>query len=167
MVTIIGAVIPPGFIARLIPPLAIIILVAFTTSFSGELGSFITHCTDLKTSDLRSLNIKHQPWLTLTPGLLTYVQCSHVQDTRGALSLLDDTDTNSSSDALKKSSLSSVLPSDLSRSLCFLEFREAFLDLEFEPEFVLDLSLVFLFLDLLVEVFDLFDFLDLVEFLDL
>lgn len=81
------------------------------------------------------------------------------------MSLLDDTDTNSSSDALKKSSLSSVLPSDL--SLCFLEFREAFLDLEFEPEFVLDLSLVFLFLDLLVEVFDLFDFLDLVEFLDL
>ena len=95
------------------------------------------------------------------------MQCSHVHDTRGALSLLDDTDTNSSSDALKKSSLSSVLPSDLSRSLCFLEFREAFLDLEFEPEFVLDLSLVFLFLDLLVEVFDLFDFLDLVEFLDL
>ena len=93
------------------------------------------------------------------------MQCSHVQDTRGALSLFDDTDTNSSSDALKKSSLSSVLPSDL--SLCFLEFREAFLDLEFEPEFVLDLSLVFLFLDLLVEVFDLFDFLDLVEFLDL
>ena len=83
------------------------------------------------------------------------------------MSLLDDTDTNSSSDALKKSSLSSVLPSDLSRSLCFFEFREAFLDLEFEPEFVLDLSLVFLFLDLLVEVFDLFDFLDLVEFLDL
>ena len=81
------------------------------------------------------------------------------------MSLFDDTDTNSSSDALKKSSLSSVLPSDL--SLCFLEFREAFLDLEFEPEFVLDLSLVFLFLDLLVEVFDLFDFLDLVEFLDL
>ena len=80
---------------------------------------------------------------------------------------MDDTDTNSSSDALKKSSLSSVLPSDLSRSLCFFEFREAFLDLEFEPEFVLDLSLVFLFLDLLVEVFDLFDFLDLVEFLDL
>ena len=83
------------------------------------------------------------------------------------MSLLDDTDTNSSSDALKKSSLSSVLPSDLSRSLCFFEFREAFLDLELEPEFVLDLSLVFLFLDLLVEVFDLFDFLDLVEFLDL
>ena len=95
------------------------------------------------------------------------MQCSHVQDTRGALSLLDDTDTNSSSDALKKSSLSSLLPSDLSRSLCFFEFLEAFLDLELEPEFVLDLSLVFLFLDLLVEVFDLFDFLDLVEFLDL
>ena len=63
----------------------------------------------------------------MTPGLLTYVQCSQVQETRGALSLLDDTDTNSSSDSpVKKSSLSSVLPSDLSRSRCFLEFREAF-----------------------------------------
>ena len=103
--------------------------------------------------------------VTLTPGLLTYVQCSQVQDTRGALSLLDDTDTNSSSDSpVKKSSLSSVL-ADLSLSRCFLEIREAFL--ECEPEFVLDRSLVFLFLDLLVEVFDLFDFLDLVEFLDL
>ena len=78
---------------------------------------------------------------------------------------MEDTDTNSSSDSpVKKSSLSSLL-ADLSR--CFFELREAFRDREFEPEFVLDLSLVFLFLDLLVEVFDLFDFLDLVEFLDL
>ena len=86
---------------------------------------------------------------------------SQVQETRGALSLLEDTDTNSSSDSpVKKSSLSSLL-ADLSR--CFFELREAFRDLEFEPEFVLDLSLVFLLLDRLVEVFDLFDFLDLVE----
>ena len=85
------------------------------------------------------------------------------------MSLLEDTDTNSSSDSpVKKSSLSSVLADlSLSLSLCFLEFREAFRDREFEPELVLDLSLVFLLLDLLVEVFDLFDFLDLVEFLDL
>ena len=78
---------------------------------------------------------------------------------------MEDTDTNSSSDSpVKKSSLSSLL-ADLSR--CFFELHEAFRDLEFEPEFVLDLSLVFLLLDRLVEVFDLFDFLDLVEFLDL
>jgi len=54
---------------------------------------------------------------------------------------------------------------DLSLSRCFLVFLGVFL--EWEPEFVLDLSLCFLLLDRFVEVFDLFDFLDLVEFLDL
>ena len=65
---------------------------------------------------------------------------------------------------MKKSSLSSELL-DLSLSRCFLVFLDGFL--EWEPEFVLDLSLCFLLLDRFVEVFDLFDFLDLVEFLDL
>ena len=93
------------------------------------------------------------------------MQCSQVQDTRGALSLLEEMDTNSSSDSpVKKSSLSSELL-DLSLSRCFLDVREAFR--ECEPELVLDLSLVFLLLDRLVEVFDLFDFFDLVEFFDL
>ena len=55
--------------------------------------------------------------------------------------------------------------SELLRSRCFLEFREAFLELE--PDSVLALSLVLLFLDLRVEVLDLLDFLDLVEFFDL
>lgn len=93
------------------------------------------------------------------------MQCSQVQDTRGALSLLEEMDTNSSSDSpVKKSSLSSELL-DLSLSRCFLDVREAFR--ECEPELVLDLSFVFLLLDRLVEVFDLFDFFDLVEFFDL
>ena len=65
---------------------------------------------------------------------------------------------------MKKSSLSSELL-DLSLSRCFLVFLDVFL--EWDPEFVLDLSLCFLLLDRFVEVFDLFDFLDLVEFLDL
>ena len=55
--------------------------------------------------------------------------------------------------------------SELLRSRCFLEVREAFL--EFDPDSVLALSLVLRFFDLLVEVFDLLDFLDLVEFFDL
>jgi len=92
------------------------------------------------------------------------VQCSHVQDTRGALSLLDEMETNSSSDSpVKKSSLSSL--SELfDLSLCFFELLEAFRD--WELEFVLDLSLFLLLFDRLVEVLDLFDFFDLFEFLD-
>ena len=90
------------------------------------------------------------------------MQCSQVQDTRGALSLLEDIDTNSSSDSpVKKLSVSS----ELLRSRCFLELLEAFL--EFDPDSVLALSFVLLFFDLRVEVFDLLDFFDLVEFFDL
>ena len=89
------------------------------------------------------------------------MQCSQVQETRGALSLFEEMETNSSSDSpVKKSSLLVLL--DL--SLCFLEVLGV---LECDPELVLDLSLVFLFFDLLVDVLDLFDFFDLVEFFDL
>ena len=99
---------------------------------------------------------------TFTPGLLTYVQCSQVQDTRGALSLLEDMETNSSSDSpVKKLSVSS----ELLLSRCFLDVLEAFL--EFDPDSVLALSFVLLFFDRRVEVFDLLDFFDLVEFFDL
>ena len=92
------------------------------------------------------------------------MQCSHVQDTLGALSLFEEIETNSSSDSpVKKSSLSSELW-DLSLSLCFFGVLGV---LEWDPEFVLDLSLPFLFLDLLVELLDLLDFFDLVEFFDL
>ena len=62
---------------------------------------------------------------------------------------------------MKKLSVSS----ELLRSRCFLELRDAFR--EFEPDSVLALSFVLLFLDLRVEVLDLLDFLDLVEFFDL
>ena len=80
------------------------------------------------------------------------------------MSLLEEIETNSSSDSpVKKSSLSSELW-DLSLSLCFFEVLGV---LEWDPEFVLDLSLPFLFLDLLVELLDLLDFFDLVEFFDL
>ena len=90
------------------------------------------------------------------------MQCSQVQDTRGALSLLEEIETNSESDSpVKKLSVSS----ELLRSRCFLELREAFR--EFEPDSVLARSLVLLFLDRRVEVLDLLDFLDLVEFFDL
>ena len=90
------------------------------------------------------------------------MQCSHVQETRGALSLLEDIETNSASDSpVKKLSVSS----ELLLSRCFLELLEAFLELE--PDSVLALSFVRLFFDLRVEVFDLLDFFDLVEFFDL
>ena len=78
------------------------------------------------------------------------------------MSLLEEIETNSESDSpVKKLSVSS----ELLRSRCFLELREAFR--EFEPDSVLARSLVLLFLDLRVEVLDLLDFLDLVEFFDL
>ena len=90
------------------------------------------------------------------------MQCSQVQETRGALSLLEEIETNSSSDSpVKKLSESS----ELLLSRCFFELLEAFL--EFEPDSVLARSFVLLFFDRRVEVFDLFDFFDLVEFLDL
>ena len=78
------------------------------------------------------------------------------------MSLFEEIETNSASDSpVKKLSVSS----ELLRSRCFLELLEAFLELE--PDSVLALSFVLLFLDLRVEVLDLLDFLDLVEFFDL
>ena len=59
------------------------------------------------------------------------------------MSLLEEIETNSESDSpVKKLSVSS----ELLRSRCFLELREAFR--EFEPDSVLARSLVLLFLDL-------------------